>query len=114
MKIKLHTKTWQGLPIYIIDVNDLTAVRSAVTTRKLPSYSKFVNQFLHGFKPPAPAICFVGGDGRLRVKYGNLLYWTAKETHTQYISCVFPKGIDYTDSLLSPHMKSLGIEGRYF
>lgn len=107
-------KKWHSQTLYSIPVNKLLGVRSAVAVRKLSMYSKYINKFLNNEAPTTPCLCFIAGDGMLRVKHGNLLYWCAKETNTVHnILCVFAGGSTKTDSYLEHHKEELGIEGKY-
>lgn len=111
--IKLSTRTWNELPVYIIPTDELLGVRSAISVRKLQVYPEYVNRFLKSDIPLTPLICFVAGDGMWRVKHGNLMYWVAKETLTRTMPCVFPKGIEATDELLPIQIMELGITTKF-
>lgn len=109
--------TWYNHDIYDIPIVDLLGVRSPVVIRKLSKYSYFVNKFLEGFKTTTPLICFVAGDGMIRVQHGNLVWLAAKETkQLKSLPCVFPKGSVKDSPLILHHNEDYWIDSdtRYF
>ena len=99
----LTTGNWEGYPIYIIPIPDLLGVRSATFCRRKACYRPFITEMVEGiFVQKAPLLCFVAGDLMLRVKWGNIIYWAAKETKKiSHLSCVFPGDPEKTELLKS-------------
>lgn len=103
-------ESWNGYVVYDIPIMDLSPVRSSVMIRKVGLYSKTVNNFLNGYKPTCPLLCFIASDLSIKVKHGNLICWVAKETkQLTSLPCIFPKGSDI-DTLLSKHKDCFGIK----
>jgi len=99
----LETGSWEGYPIYAIPVSDLLGVRSATFCRRKAFYRPvIVDMVEETFIQKAPLLCFVAGDLMLRVKWGNIIYWAAKETKKiSYLSCIFPGDPEKTELLKS-------------
>jgi hypothetical protein len=94
---------WEGYTVYSIPVTDLLGVRSAAFCRRKGAYRPIVTEMVEGsFIQKAPLLCFVAGDLMLRVKWGNIIYWTAKETRkVSHLTCVFAGEPEKTEFLKS-------------
>lgn len=91
---------WADQTVYSIKLEDLLPVRSAVYCRRKGAYRYWVREALNGPFSVYPLICYLQTDGVIRVKYGNLLYWVAKETRKyDSYNCVFPGGPKETDEI---------------
>jgi len=99
----LKTGNWEGYSIYAIPVSDLLGVRSVTFCRRKAFYRPVILDMIEGtFVQKAPLLCFVAGDLMLRVKWGNIIYWAAKETKKiSYLSCIFPGDPEKTELLKS-------------
>jgi hypothetical protein len=103
-------REWKGYPVYKIPTEDLLGIRSAIYCRRLGSYRYFIQEALNNTLILIPLICFVGGDFRLRVKSGNLIYWVAKETKKiSFLECVFPGNPEETDALIPEQLKLIKV-----
>jgi len=99
---------WADLPVYSIKLDDLLPVRSAVYCRRKASYRYWIREAIGNSFTTYPLICYLQTDGVIRVKYGNLLYWVAKETRQcESYNCVFPGGPEETDDLYRALLKDL-------
>ena len=112
----LETGSWEGYPIYVIPVSDLLGVRSATFCRRKAFYRPLITEMVEGiFVQKAPLLCFVAGDLMLRVKWGNIIYWGAKETKKiSHLSCVFPGDPEKTELLKSKLLEEYKIPDRSF
>ena len=100
--------TYVGIPVYRVKIEDLIPVRSAVYCRRKAAYRYWIRQALDEMMAVTPLICYLQTDEVIRVKYGCLLYWVAKETKicTSY-PCVFPGGPEATDNLYQEMLKDI-------
>ncbi len=94
---------WEGELVYSIPIEDLLGVRSAAFCRRKGAYRPIVTEMVEGsFVQRAPLPCFVAGDLMLRVKWGNIIYWAAKETRKiSHLNCVFAGDVEKTEFLKS-------------
>ena len=92
---------WETYAVYSIPISDLLGVRSSAFCRRKGSYRPFITEMVEGtFAQKAPLLCFVAGDSMLRVKWGNIIYWAAKETKSlSHLDCVFAGAPEKTESL---------------
>jgi hypothetical protein len=108
-------RNWKELPLWSIPVEDLLAVRSSRYCRRIGSYRHYIREMHNGNFYQVPLLCFVAMDGRLRVKWGNVIYWVAKETKTQtHLQCVFPSGPEKTDALKEFQLQEAGMKEGIF
>ncbi len=100
--------TYVHLPVYRIKMEDLTPVRSAIYCRRKAAYRYWIRQAQDGMMAVTPLICYLQTDGMIRVKYGCLLYWIAKETKIcNSYPCVFPGGPEATDNLYQQMLEDI-------
>jgi hypothetical protein len=108
-------REWEGHSVYQIPIEDLLGVWSARKTRRCGSYRHYITEMHNGTFSQVPLLCFVAMDGRLRVKYGNVIYWVAKETRkVPELHCVFPKGPEATDALQQSQLREAGMQQGVF
>jgi hypothetical protein len=63
----------------------------------------------------APLPCFVAGDLMLRVKWGNIIYWAAKETKKMsHLNCVFAGDPEKTEFLKSKLLEEYQLPAAVF
>lgn len=106
---------WKDLPLWSIPVEDLLGVRSSRYCRRLGSYRHYIREMHNGNFYQVPLLCFVAMDERLRVKWGNIIYWVARETRTQtHLHCVFPSGPEKTDALKEFQLQEAGMKEGIF
>jgi hypothetical protein len=92
---------WETYAVYSIPLSDLLGVRSSSFCRRKVAYRPFITEMVEGtFLQKSPLLCFVAGDSMLRVKWGNIIYWAAKETKTlSHLNCVFAGAPEKTEEL---------------
>jgi hypothetical protein len=100
--------TYQGLPTYQIKLEDLVPARSAIYCRRKAAYRYWIREAHSQMMAATPLICYLQTDGMIRVKYGCLLYWVAKETKIcNSYPCVFPGGPEVTDNLYQQMLEDI-------
>lgn len=93
-------KQWLGNNVYEIPTLDLLGVWSPIQTRRMGAYKHIISDMLSGDYLQIPLLCFVAGDGMLRVKWGCVSWLAAKETRSvNTLHCVFAGGTNKTDAL---------------
>lgn len=93
-------KQWMGYDVYEIPTLDLLGVWSPIHCRRMGSYKHIVQDMLNDEYLQIPLLCFVAGDGMLRVKWGCVAWLAAKETKkVESLHCVFPGNPKKTDAL---------------
>lgn len=107
---------WEGFPVYNVPITDLLGVRGTIYCRRKGSYRYFINEMINGtFIQSAPVLCFVAGDLMLRVKWGNILYWAAKETRRiNNLNCVFAGSPEKTEGLKTRFLESYHMQSDTF
>ena len=107
---------WEGYLVYEIPITDLLGVRSATFCRRKGAYRSIVTEMIEGsFTQLAPLPCFVGGDLMLRVKWGNIIYWAAKETRkVSHLDCVFAGDPEKTEFLKSKLLEEYQLPAAVF